>query len=74
MKILDSKPSGKYDDEAIQALADSLSKQTHDPDAGLSKVVDENRHEMKVFTYSVGCNNVSVLYEKPEKAPDPDAK
>jgi len=68
LEVLDSKPTGKYDGEAINALIDVLSYQRPKLNSGLVTVVDESGHEKSTFTYSVGCENVEVIDMKPNKA------
>jgi len=65
---LDSKPIGKYDGEAINALIDILSYQRPKYNSGLVTVIDESGDEKNIFTYSVGCENVEVIDVNPNKA------
>jgi len=67
LEVLDSKPTGKYDGEAINALIDVLSYQRPKFNSGLVTVVDESGHKKNIFTYSVGCENVEVIDMKPNK-------
>ncbi len=73
LEILDSKPTGKYDGEAINALIDVLSYQRPKYYSGLVTVIDESGDEKNIFTYSVGCENVEVIDMKPNKSLNTDA-
>ena len=73
LEILDSKPIGKYDGEAINALIDILSYQRPKFNSGLVTVIDESGNEKNIFTYSVDCENVEVIDMKPNKSLNTDA-
>jgi len=73
LEILDSKPIGKYDGEAINALIEVLSYQRPKFNSGLVTVIDESGNEKIFFTYSVGCENVEAIDMKPNKSLNADA-
>jgi hypothetical protein len=53
LEVLDSKPTGKYDGEAANALIDILSYQRPRYMSGLVTMVDESGREKNVFTHTV---------------------
>lgn len=59
--VLASKPSGKYDNEALNALIEILSYQRPKYNSGLVTLLDESGHEYSVFTYAVKCDNVEEI-------------
>jgi hypothetical protein len=61
LEVLDSKPTGKYDGEAANALFRILTFQSTKHMSGLVTMLDESGLEKNVFTYSVDCDNVKEI-------------
>ena len=65
LEVLDSKPPGKYDEEAINSLLKFLSTQvpamTSAPLSKLKTTVGESGQTKHIYTYKTGCNNWEVL-------------
>ena len=68
IEILDSKPPGKHDQEAIDELIAVKSMETPPFTEGMRKevtVVDEGGQIMNVYTFSVACNEEVTIDKKP---------
>ena len=61
LKVLDSNPPGKYDEQAINALLDLLSTQIPMRYSKLKTTVDDSGQKWNVYTYSIECNNWEVI-------------
>ena len=64
IEILDSKPPGKHDQEAIDELIAVKSMETPPFTEGVRRetsIVDEAGQEMNVYTFSVGCNKEVMI-------------
>lgn len=65
LEVLDSKPPGKYDEEAINSLLKFLSTQvsamTPAPLSKLKTTVDESGQTKSIYTYKTGCDNREIL-------------
>jgi hypothetical protein len=57
LDILDSKPPGKYDEEAMELLLETMSLETYSPlNSSMVTTYFSDGRQKSVFTYFVGCD------------------
>ena len=61
LKIPDSKPPGKYDKQAIDALLKLLSTQIPMRNSKLKTTVDDSGQQRSVYTYTLECRNWEIV-------------